>query len=111
MQRLIWAVLLSFAIANILGPVFIPWLKKMKFGQKILEIGPKWHQVKEGTPTMGGIIISLFVGWYLDRRMVESEVTNGGRLRFRFFRAYIFLVRYVVPVAIASVFVHELISK
>ena len=60
---------------------------------------------------MGGIIISLFVGWYLDRRMVESEVTNGGRLRFRFFKAYIFLVRYVVPVAIASVFVHELISK
>ena len=48
---------------------------------------------------------------YLDRRMVESEVTNGGRLRFRFFRAYIFLVRYVVPVAIASVFVHELIGK
>ena len=60
---------------------------------------------------MGGIIISLFVGWYLDRRMVESEVTNGGRLRFRFFRVYIFLVRYVVPVAIASVFVHELIGK
>ena len=60
---------------------------------------------------MGGIIISLFVGWYLDRRIVESEVTNGGRLRFRFFRAYIFLVRYVVPVAIASVFVHELIGK
>lgn len=59
MQRLIWAVLLSFAIANILGPVFIPWLKKKKFGQTIYDLGPESHKVKQGTPTMGGIIFAL----------------------------------------------------
>lgn len=59
----------------------------------------------------GGIIICLFVGWKLDRRLVESELTNGGKLHFRLLRAYIFLVRYVVPVAIVSIFLHELLGK
>jgi phospho-N-acetylmuramoyl-pentapeptide-transferase len=50
---------LGFAFSAILGPVFIPLLKRLKFGQKILEIGPNWHQSKSGTPTMGGIIFIL----------------------------------------------------
>ena len=59
MQRFIWAVLLSFAIAVALGPVFIPWLKKLKFGQTIYDLGPQSHKVKQGTPTMGGIIFAV----------------------------------------------------
>ena len=34
----------------------IPWLRRLKFGQQILEDGPKWHEKKAGTPTMGGFI-------------------------------------------------------
>lgn len=48
--------LLSFAISAGLGKVCIPWLHKLKFGQTILEDGPTWHQKKQGTPTMGGIM-------------------------------------------------------
>ncbi|MCC8160428.1 MAG: phospho-N-acetylmuramoyl-pentapeptide-transferase [Oscillospiraceae bacterium] len=52
--------LLAFAVALaavlVFGPVFIPWLRKLKFGQEIREEGPKWHQKKSGTPTMGGIM-------------------------------------------------------
>ncbi|MCD8180141.1 MAG: phospho-N-acetylmuramoyl-pentapeptide-transferase [Firmicutes bacterium] len=52
--------LLAFAVALAavlaFGPVFIPWLRKLKFGQEIREEGPKWHQKKSGTPTMGGIM-------------------------------------------------------
>ena len=59
MQRIIWAVILSFAIAVVLGPVFIPWLKKLKFGQTIYDLGPQSHKVKQGTPTMGGIIFAV----------------------------------------------------
>ncbi|MBQ8952730.1 MAG: phospho-N-acetylmuramoyl-pentapeptide-transferase [Clostridia bacterium] len=59
MQRIIWAVILSFAIAMVLGPVFIPWLKKLKFGQTIYDLGPQSHQVKQGTPTMGGVIFAV----------------------------------------------------
>lgn len=48
--------IISFAVAAVLGPVLIPWLTKLKFGQQILEIGPNWHKKKAGTPTMGGIM-------------------------------------------------------
>jgi NSS family neurotransmitter:Na+ symporter len=58
---------------------------------------------------LGGILICLFTGWYLDRRLVLDEVTNQGRLRFKLFRVYLFLIRYVVPIAIAAIFVNELI--
>ena len=59
MQRVIWATVLEFAIAMVLGPVVIPWLKKMKFGQTIYELGLESHKVKQGTPTMGGIIFAV----------------------------------------------------
>ncbi len=45
----------SFIIAFILYKLFIPILRKVKLGQKILEIGPNWHKSKEGTPLMGGL--------------------------------------------------------
>lgn len=46
----------AFLVSVLLGPMLIPWLHKLKFGQQILEDGPKWHEKKSGTPTMGGII-------------------------------------------------------
>ena len=46
----------SFAIAAILGKWLVPFLQKLKYGQTILDIGPKWHKGKQGTPTMGGLM-------------------------------------------------------
>lgn len=51
--------LLSFLVALVLGKWLIPWLHKLKFGQTILADGPTWHQKKQGTPTMGGILFIL----------------------------------------------------
>ncbi len=48
--------IIAFAVSVVLAPVMIPWLRKLKFGQQILEDGPKWHEKKSGTPTMGGMI-------------------------------------------------------
>lgn len=45
----------SFLITVALGRKFIPVLKSIKMGQKILDKGPRWHKSKEGTPTMGGL--------------------------------------------------------
>lgn len=53
------AALISFAVCAATGKIIIPYLHKLKFGQTILEIGPKWHEKKQGTPTMGGIMIAL----------------------------------------------------
>ncbi|HBE14447.1 MAG TPA: phospho-N-acetylmuramoyl-pentapeptide-transferase, partial [Clostridiales bacterium] len=46
----------AFFLSFIVGHFLIPKLRKIKMGQKILEIGPRWHKSKEGTPTMGGIM-------------------------------------------------------
>lgn len=57
-------ILISFAVTAILSPFFIPFLHRLKYGQSIRDEGPKSHQKKSGTPTMGGIviIIGLLVG-------------------------------------------------
>lgn len=52
------AAVIAFAATSLLGFIVIPFLKRLKFGQTILEIGPKWHKSKQGTPTMGGIMIA-----------------------------------------------------
>ncbi|MDD9270030.1 phospho-N-acetylmuramoyl-pentapeptide-transferase [Paenibacillus sp. GCM10023248] len=49
----------AFVLALIMGPLFIPILRRMKFGQQIREDGPQAHLKKQGTPTMGGVIILL----------------------------------------------------
>ena len=49
----------SFAITALLGRWLIPELHKLKFGQTIREVGPKWHKNKQGTPTMGGLMFIL----------------------------------------------------
>lgn len=49
-------VLVSFGVSALLGPVVIPFLRKLKIGQTIREEGPRSHLVKNGTPTMGGIL-------------------------------------------------------
>jgi len=48
-------ILLTFALTAIILKKLIPILKSHKMGQKILDIGPRWHKGKEGTPTMGGL--------------------------------------------------------
>ncbi|SDC35120.1 phospho-N-acetylmuramoyl-pentapeptide-transferase [Shouchella lonarensis] len=60
-RTLLFVLLLSFAAAVLLLPLFIPFLRRLKFGQSIREEGPKSHHKKTGTPTMGGIVIVLAV--------------------------------------------------
>ncbi|TVP83448.1 MAG: phospho-N-acetylmuramoyl-pentapeptide-transferase [Alkalicoccus sp.] len=61
---LFFALLLSFLLTVFLSPVFIPFLRRLKFGQSIRDEGPESHRKKTGTPTMGGlmIIFSLSLG-------------------------------------------------
>lgn len=56
---LLIAAVIAAGFVLVTGPFFIPELHKLKFGQSIREEGPKSHQAKSGTPTMGGIMIIL----------------------------------------------------
>ena len=55
------SLIISFVITAVFMPLLIPFLRKLKFGQSILEDGPNWHAKKQGTPTMGGIGMILGV--------------------------------------------------
>ena len=54
-KMLVMSALISFLITALALKAIIPLLRKLKLGQRILEIGPSWHMQKQGTPTMGGI--------------------------------------------------------
>ena len=53
------AVLMASVITAVGGFWLLPMLRRLHFGQTILEIGPKWHQGKQGTPTMGGLMFII----------------------------------------------------
>ena len=67
---------LAFGLSALLGKLCIPWLHKLKFGQTVLDYGPNWHQKKQGTPTMGGVMfitatavvvaVALLIFWATD---------------------------------------------
>ncbi len=79
----------SFLVCWIMGVPFIPYLRKLKFGQTILDEGPKWHKSKQGTPTMGGIMIvagvifgfvSALIFSFLGDKVFVNELKSNFRL-------------------------------
>ncbi len=57
MVRVLIAGLVAMVIAVVIGPTFIEWLRRQSVGQHIREEGPKHHVAKQGTPTMGGLLL------------------------------------------------------
>lgn len=70
--RSVWALLTAFMICIIMGPRFIAWLQRLKFGQCIHE-DVKAHAAKAGTPTMGGLLIAFAV---IGSTLLWANLTN-----------------------------------
>ena len=58
---------------------------------------------------IGVMFISLFAGWRLDRELYRNEISNHGDLRTPYFRLLIFSLRYAIPIAIAVVFIDQIL--
>lgn len=58
-MNVVYAGLLGFVVAFGLGPIVIPVLHRLKFGQMVRDVGPQSHLKKQGTPTMGGLLFLL----------------------------------------------------
>ncbi|WP_299448045.1 phospho-N-acetylmuramoyl-pentapeptide-transferase [uncultured Phascolarctobacterium sp.] len=73
----------AFIVCALIGPVLIPFLHKLKFGQSIRECGPASHMQKSGTPTMGGLmmlaalIVALFWGKFTPAVIMALVLTLG----------------------------------
>lgn len=57
---------------------------------------------------LGGLGTSIFTGWFIQHHIVRDEVTNWGTLRVRTFRFFIFALKYVCPLCIIGIFLHQL---
>ena len=57
---------------------------------------------------LGGFIISIFIGWYLDKKIVWEEVSNNGTLKVSVYKLLIFILKYIAPIGIALIFINEL---
>ena len=75
------------------------------FGRTIFEFCD-WI-VCEFCMPVGGILISVFVGWYLKKKLVKDEITNGGTLHVPLFNVLIFILKYIAPVAILLIFLDQ----
>lgn len=73
---------IAFAVSALAGRFLIPLLTRLKCGQTILEIGPRWHKNKEGTPTMGGFMFILgtlaavLAGYFMYRGIAGGEAVS-----------------------------------
>lgn len=56
---------------------------------------------------IGGFFTCLFIGWYIPKKLVKDEFTNWGTVSKHFFGVYLFLVRYICPLAILAIFFHQ----
>jgi len=78
---------IAFGVTALTGFWLIPILRRLKYGQTILDIGPKWHMKKQGIPTMGGLMfiagitIATFIGFFMlsgDPRFVFGSSVREG---------------------------------
>ena len=56
---------------------------------------------------LGGFLTCIFIGWFVPRKLVRDEFTNWGTLKGTFFGVFLFLVRFVCPVSILLVILHQ----
>lgn len=57
---------------------------------------------------LGGLCISIFTGWYLDKKIVWEEITNKGSIRIPIYKLIIIILKYIAPIGIAFIFINEL---
>ena len=77
MLRAMGASVVAMALMLIIGPPFIRWLRLNEFGQNIREDGPEGHKTKEGTPTMGGVLIwfAVLIPFLIFSRFSVASIT------------------------------------
>ena len=55
----------------------------------------------------GAFLTSILMGWFVERKLVENEFTNNGTIKASFFKAYVFSVKFIVPLCILLIFLHQ----
>jgi NSS family neurotransmitter:Na+ symporter len=86
---------------------FGPWQEVTVFGRGFFDLFD--FTVTKFLMPLGGLMMTLFVGWYLNRKLVEQQLTNDGSISVRLMRPLLFLVRWVAPIGTLVIFINEII--
>lgn len=86
---------------------FGPWQEVTVFGRGFFDLFD--FTVTKFLMPLGGLMMTLFVGWYLDRKLVERQLTNAGSIPVRLMRPLLILIRWVAPIGILVIFINEII--
>ncbi len=105
------ATVIVTAICLVLGSFcslsFGPWKDVTLLGRGFFDLFD--FTVTKFLMPLGGLLMTLFVGWYLDRQLVEQQLTNNGSVPVRLMRPLLFLIRWVVPIGILAIFLNEIL--
>ncbi len=105
-----WAATVVTVICLFLGSFcslsFGPWQDVTLFGRGFFDLFD--FTVTNFLMPLGGLLMTLFVGWWLDRKLVEQQLTNDGRIPIRMMRPLLFLIRWVAPTGILIIFLNEI---
>ena len=82
----------------------------------LASISPSFFDLLDNTTAkvmlpLSGFFISLFIGWYLDKKITFAQLTNDGKLPIsvRFLQSYVFILKYIAPVAIVLIFIYGIL--
>lgn len=87
---------MTFVVTVIILRFLIPKLRSLKMGQKILDIGPRWHKSKEGTPTMGGIAFIIAMTVTFLTVGIYAFITTNNLWGLQFFITYAMALLFAV---------------
>ena len=100
------AAIMTAVLTAVLGFAVVPWLRKLKFGQAVSEFAPEAHKLKQGTPTMGGLmfiaasIVSIAVVLITDKLMGGDIIGEGsmvpGALKVKFWAGLVMALGFAV---------------
>lgn len=85
---------------------FGPWKEVTFFGYGFFDLFDM--MVTKFLMPIGGFLMTIFVGWRMERKLVEQQLTGGGALSARTLRLLLVLIRWVAPVGIVVIFLNEL---
>lgn len=105
-KRAAWFVSAGVLVFGVISSLSFGLLKEYTIGGMIFFDALDYLTAKIMLP-LGGMLICIFVGTRIDRKILKAELTNEGTIPFLFFNTYAFFMKYIAPVAIGLIFLNE----
>ncbi len=106
-KKATWAATISVSVLGFMCALSWAGMKDVKlFGKNVFEL-LDFTSANILLP-LGGLLIVLFVGWYLGNKRTKAELSNDGELKVSYFKPFMLVVKFIAPIAIALVFLQQI---